>query len=288
MAVLSRRYARANPHAFQTVPDKDQGDLGMEAFSHDGAAYQCYVAEEPLSVTKLYEKQRDKMSTDLNKLLVKKDDVANLLGSSKLKKYVFLVPRFDSKKLVLHANNKVNDVLSWNLPFIHSEFRIVIETLDNYQTESREINELPLPLISVEPLGPEETQVWSGGNMTLFDTAKSKISAVTDSPTIATAIVETLLKQYLEGENALQRLKEVAPDNYQNVLSARSNKESLLVIEHPPSSLSSPTSLPAIMDELSANFSRENPNFNKTLSDRLAWASIGDWLMRCPMDFGAP
>jgi hypothetical protein len=287
MALLTKRYAKADPHAFQTVPDKDQGDLGMEAFSHDGAAYQCYAALEPLSVGQLYEKQRDKLSTDLAKLLNKKDDVAGLLGSGHIRKYVFLVPRFDSKRLVFHANKKVTDVLSWNLPFIHPEFRIVIETLDNYQTESRDINELPLPLVSMEPVGVEESQVWTDGNKTLLETAIDKLSAVTDSPAAADAIFASLLKQYLEGENALQRLRVVAPDSYQNVLNARSDKESLLVIEHPPSTLSSPVLLPTIVDELSANFARENPNFSKSLSDKLAWASVSDWLMRCPLDFQA-
>lgn len=288
MALLSRRYAKVNPHAFQTVPDKDQGDLGMEAFSHDGAVYQCYAAEEPLSVAQLYEKQRDKMSTDLSKLLNKKDEVQKLLSRSKIKKYVFIVPRFDSKRLVLHANTKANDVLSWKLPFIHSDFRIVIETLDNYQTESLEINQLPLPLVPLEPLGPEESRVWSDGNKSLLETATSKIAAVADSAATVELIVEALLKQYLEGENALQRLREVAPESYQNVLSARSNKESLLVLEHPPSTLASPVSLSAITDELAANFSRDNPNFNGALADKLAWAAVSDWLMRCPLDFGAP
>src|SRR5262245_25188814 len=52
------------------VPDDDRGDGGLEAFSLDGCAYQCYAPEnEPLSAKLRYEKQRDKMTKDVGKFI---------------------------------------------------------------------------------------------------------------------------------------------------------------------------------------------------------------------------
>ena len=49
ISLLQKRYSAKNTHALQLVPARHQGDLGLEAFSHDGFGYQCYAAEEPLS-----------------------------------------------------------------------------------------------------------------------------------------------------------------------------------------------------------------------------------------------
>ena len=65
MLLLRERYSH---HQFQEMPDKDKGDLGIEAFSLDGCAYQCYAPEQAVTVTERYERQRDKLTKDLGKL----------------------------------------------------------------------------------------------------------------------------------------------------------------------------------------------------------------------------
>ena len=39
---------------FEMVPDGHGGDLGIEGFSRDGCAYQCYAPDEPISVAERY------------------------------------------------------------------------------------------------------------------------------------------------------------------------------------------------------------------------------------------
>ena len=43
---LKRRYG---PGEYVHLPAKHLGDFGIEGFSRDGLAYQCYAAQEPLS-----------------------------------------------------------------------------------------------------------------------------------------------------------------------------------------------------------------------------------------------
>ena len=80
LMLLHKRYA---DHSLQEVPDRHLGDLGIEAFSLDGCAFQCYAALEPLSTQNLYEAQRDKLTGDLNKLEKNKVELKKILGGLK-------------------------------------------------------------------------------------------------------------------------------------------------------------------------------------------------------------
>ena len=65
--LLTQRYG---PAEYQKVPDNMRGDAGIEGFTlNAGHAYQAYGCEEPISAAERYEKQRDKMTRDINKFV---------------------------------------------------------------------------------------------------------------------------------------------------------------------------------------------------------------------------
>src|SRR5260370_20294099 len=109
---------------YQTVPDKDRGDLGMEGFSRDGCAYQCYAAEPGLTTTQLYQRQRDKMTVDLGKLMVNDVAICDLLGDIRIRRWVFLVPVFDSRELVRHAASKANELRTQSPDCLDHDFAV--------------------------------------------------------------------------------------------------------------------------------------------------------------------
>jgi len=283
--LLQKRYSVVNPHALQLVPDAHSGDLGLEAFSHDGHAYQCYAAQEPLSTKDRFKKQRDKLTRDLNKLKNKSSDVQALLGQVVIEKYVFLVHRHDSKNLITHANTKAKEVASWGLPFISQDFYIVVETLDNYAVEQQSLHVVPVPLIEASPVEEESAAAWAEENASLMDTASAKLERIISSVPTRELVLSSLLTQYLEGDNSLEKLKATSPDAYQAVLRSRSHKESLLILEHPPTESNVHTDLSKIADELAANLATD-ANLDRSIAEKLAWAAVADWLMRCPLDFG--
>lgn len=246
ISLLQKRYSAKNTHALQLVPARHQGDLGLEAFSHDGFGYQCYAAEEPLSTAELYEKQRDKLTTDLAKLRDRSAEVSALLGPVVIQKYVFLVHRHDSRHLISHGHAKAKDVLSWKLPFIHDSFSIVIETDDDYAIERKEIHAIPAPLIQRVELSAEEQKQWELSNETLRQTALRKLARITASVETRNVVLQALTNQYLRGENTLDRLRTIAPEVHRGILSARAHKESLLVLEHPPNKNNSQETLATI------------------------------------------
>src|SRR4051794_37169387 len=88
---------RFSPWSYQPIPDRVDGDYGLEGFSSDGVAFQCYAAEEPLSVEMLTEKQRDKITRDINKLCDNHQLLAGILGGVRIHTWVLMVPRYDDK-----------------------------------------------------------------------------------------------------------------------------------------------------------------------------------------------
>lgn len=288
LSLLKKRYAASSPHSLQVVPDAHIGDLGLEAFSYDGYAYQCYAAQEPLSLKERYEKQRDKLTTDLGKLRDKSADVHLLLGSVVIHRYVFLVHRHDSRFLISHAQMKSSDVLSWGLSFIAPKFCIVVETDDDYKSEREQLFAIPRPLIEPDPLAPDAVTEWVGENPGLRETAAAKLLRITASPGTVEEVIDALMNQFLLGENAMSHLKASVPDGYASVLQTKSQKESLLVLQHPPDQVGSSTQLTSIANELASELRSAYPLLDEGLSRTLAWSTVAEWLMRCPLNFGSP
>ena len=286
VSLLQKRYAIRSPHSLQLVPAKDRGDLGLEAFSHEGYGYQCYAAEEPLATGQLYEKQRDKLTTDLGKLEAKSGDIHKMLGPVVIHRYVFMVHRHDSRQLITHAQTKAAELVELGLPFISRDFRIVIETASDYVAERAELHAIPKPLITVPDVEAAETAAWMSENPGLLTVAGKKLAKIIDSPGTRDAVLETLLDQYLEGENALEKLRTFAPEGHQAVLIAKAQREKLLILKYPSASLKTQGAMVDIASAVQTAFVAANPLLDAHLAETLAWASIADWLMRCPLDFG--
>lgn len=283
--LLQKRYAHQNSHSLQLVPDRHQGDLGMEAFSHDGHAYQCYAAEEPLSVRDCYEKQRDKLTADLGKLRDRQSEVGELLGRVVLHRYVFMVHRHDSRKLISHAHSKVSDVLGWRLPFIADRFSIIIETDEDYANERKDVHKVPAEIIERPELTVDDREAWTKANGDLRSTALEKLERVTSSASRRESVVTALTSQYLQGENALERLKAVVPETHKGILAAKAHREDLLVLEHPPELNKTQAKLAQIAQDFAASLRSDFPTLPMKLAETLAWSTVADWLMRCPLDF---
>ncbi|WP_147233290.1 MULTISPECIES: hypothetical protein [Brevibacterium] len=269
------------------MPDRNQGDLGIEAFSLDGVAYQCYAAEEPLTAQARYVKQRDKLTTDLGKLRSNKRDMSKLLGNVELHRYVFLVHRHDSRQLISHASAKSSEVVGWELPFVHPGFQIVIETDDDYAAEREALHAIPAPLVEPPEVTEDDRWTWSEGNSDLRNTAYAKLEKIGTSPGTIDSAIESLTKQYLKGENTLERLRTASPEVHRGVIAARAQREDLLALEYPPGFNDTQGKLVEISREFAKALRTDFPMLSDSTAGMLAWSAVADWLMRCPLDFEA-
>lgn len=286
--LLQKRYAAQNAHSLQIVPDRDRGDLGMEAYSLDGCAFQCYAAQDPLSTKQRYEKQRDKLTEDLGKLRKYQDQVAALLGSVKIHRYVFMVHLHDSKDLITHGHNAARKVLTWGLPFIDPAFDVIIETEADYAAERKAIHAIPTPLVQTEQVNSGEQDAWAQANTNLQDTARGKLAVVVPSASARDLMVEKLTLKYLEGENALDRLRTIQPQTHSRLLAMKADKEDLLVLEYAGATATHQQGLLAVIaDQFSEYLLGHELGITREVAETLAWAAVADWLMRCPLDFEA-
>lgn len=284
LILLHKRYA---DHTLQEVPDRHRGDLGIEAYSLDGCAFQCYAALEPLSTNDLYESQRDKLTADLAKLKKNKMELGKILRDLKIGRYVFMVHRNDSRLLLEHAGNKIEEVLSWSLPFIASDFRILVVTDDDYPIERETVVAVPKPLVLREIVTDDHKRAWVGDHPSLLDDAERKLRAVGLEGEGLRLALDTLAIEYLEGENALLALRERYPDYWELAQACKSRKERRLPLEYPASENVSSRVVSAAADALSDELTRAAPSISGDIADTIAWGAVADWLMRCPLDFEA-
>lgn len=282
LSLLRVRYAN---HQLVEIPDRHGGDLGIEAFTHDGVAFQCYAAQEPLSVKDLWEHQRDKLTTDLGKLKKNRVDFVQILGLTKISTYVFMVHRHESRQLVAHAQKKAAEVRGWGLPFIDPNFSITVETDEAYNKERDAVCAIPQQLINLEEVDESHKDDWRTNNLALFHDARRKLKNLNSTGTALESQLNALLDQYLRSENGLESLRARFPENWNRVSKVKSSKENILVLEYAHDRNPGFANIKAIAQELTAEIIRNVPTVDEDLARTFAWGAVADWLFRCPLDF---
>ena len=73
----------------QTVPDTVQGDAGIEFYSLDGCAYQCYAPQSASDTAKAASAMKQKAKRDLGKLKIYELQLTGILGSVRISRRIF-------------------------------------------------------------------------------------------------------------------------------------------------------------------------------------------------------
>lgn len=285
--LLKRHYPMGQ---YQEVPDTDKGDLGLEGFSRDGCVYQCYAAQEPKTTNQLYSDQRDKITTDIGKFINNRNKLQNLFSTFKISRWIFMVPRFESAQLILHASKKAEEVIAAKLPYVDENFAIVVEN-DNYfaveiETLARSrILQINLPSTT---LCPTDVSRWAGQteNTSLVDHLERKTEKL---PQLGTAqrrsdFKEETIKLFLQGQIALSALYSRYPDIYEDIQNCKAARENLLTISTLVSTGNPSEQLVDAISRYKTDLA-QIPGISNQIIDILAFEAISDWLMRCPLDF---
>jgi hypothetical protein len=276
---------RYSNHDLVEVPDRHNGDLGLEAFTHTGVAFQCYAAEEPLKTNDLYINQRDKLSEDLGKLQKNRARLSALFNGVSVHRYVFLVPRHDSKELVIHAQRKAAQVREWELPFIRDDFAITVETDDHYAQERNAMLAVHEHLVPLSPVTEASRTSWEDENLDLLGDARGKLASLGLHGAGLDRYLDQLSNQFLLGENGLSALRSKYPGSWQAVSSLKSDKEEMLSLEYPPGSTTTGSEVNLIVKALTEEIRQEVSSISPKLARTFAWSMVADWILRCPLDF---
>lgn len=276
------------PTDYQKVPDKDRGDAGLEGFCpSEGTVYQAYGCEEPISVAERYKKQRDKMTVDVSKFIQNRSTLGKLFGTLQIRRWVLLVPCFDSKELVAHAAVKTAEVMAANLPYVAEDFRIVVCQEDDFVVERDRLLNAGASYIEIliEVATPEKLISWSATNDALLETLERKLSKLPklQNASERAAFKLKVLGWYIEGQSVLEGLRKY-PQVYERVIRSKAHREDYLAMAAVGGSASHELLTQAVTD-LRDTLQQEAKELHQFSADKLAYEAVADWLLRCPLDF---
>lgn len=129
---------RFQDNGYHRVPPAYKGDYGIEGYTHNGIVYQCYYPEKEYTDDQLFNKQRDKMTQDINKL-VNNGKGLKKVGITKIKEWHFVIPEYRDKRILEHRTVKKKFVLEQKkkngLDYIDDDFNILIKTEEDFYKE---------------------------------------------------------------------------------------------------------------------------------------------------------
>jgi hypothetical protein len=281
IAALRRRYPGARLTVIKALVG---GDGGLEAFSHDGVGYQCYADRDSQTLRHRTDKQKDKINRDTLKLKRNKDVLVVRLGGMVLDRWVLLVPEFHAAELVDHGNERAHVIKSWNLPFIGSDFRIVVQDEQEYAGELRALMAEGLAKLSLSTAPPSEEEVsaLSTERPRLVEVLDAKLSVLPPDQGIAPAEVrDRLLKAYLLKGKLMSELEDW-PQTLEAIEAIRRAKEEAVAMESDFSPYTSER-IPALMGEYAAELAQQVPSLTGAQAQHLSHGTVAEWLMRCPL-----
>jgi len=287
---------------FKSVPADSCGDYGLDGFDSTGEVFQCYCPEKEYTDKELYEHQRIKVTTDVQKLKTYSDKLRTILNGVKIKKWNFTTPLIKSKELILHCNEKENLVKSWGLDFIDDSFQIGLKDYEYF------LPEIPFVLsannfirpdsakgVDFEIIEPTEDEILAyktkyndnefvnnalRKNKKLFpengEDFSDRVIKMTDSNIESSIIGETIMKHWSDAyDKQYERFIRVIKS-----LERKIQKESLFPVED------NLQKLKEIKSEVKATLDKEFPYFlsegNKV---ELTESLVADWILKCSLDF---
>jgi hypothetical protein len=276
---------------FVEIPDTVNGDCGLEGFTRCGKAFQCYAAEEPLATPELTRKQKAKISSDIPKLNVYKATLTAILGPTLLERWVFVVPRWEDKALLAHAEAKLAELRALQLSFISPSIVPAICTIEDFAIERQQLVRAGHDSlrINTELVGDSDVTDWAGANDSLVNQLYGKVLKIRagDAGT-SRRLRDEFIRHYLDGQNALAKLQTDFPEIYEAVDRIKKDKEHFLATESLTTSALPPEHLRETLRSLESEIDAQLQGLDRFTIKQLVQEAIADWLLRCPLDFPNP
>jgi hypothetical protein len=286
--LLKRKYR--TPGTYQHVPADTNGDHGIEGYAIDGTAYQCYSAQNWIDSKSLYEKQRNKMTEDINKFITNETELVKLLGSVRIKIWNFMVPYYSNKDIIKHAKIKEALVRASKLAHADKDFTVSVITEDDFSVERQELASAGLSSfqVSVSKVPQETLDKWlqNANNVSLVSNLNYKAAQIigSDSGPKLTKFRLGVVRNYINGDIVLKRLEHELPDTFNQVQALKDQKESDLDTETTTLKLVPSDMFHETLKSYQAQLSK-TPGLAENATRAIANEAVADWLLRCPLEF---
>ncbi|NUR33997.1 MAG: hypothetical protein HOQ30_08300 [Gemmatimonadaceae bacterium] len=272
------------------VPARHKGDLGIDFICRaERAVFQCYAVEEPCDVADRARKQQSKSTSDLKKLCANSPNLQRLLGEMKVTRWILTVPLHDSVNVNAHLAEKSAEVRARGLAYIAPDFEADIQDLSAFDNGSvqRRLLQRSVLVVPADRVRSSEIADWLGASEDLVANLRRKLQKRVDlaGPEDLGRALEQAVGLFLERENALDSLRSLAPQLYEDVQTVFARRSRALALTGPPD-VGTPAGV--LRDEVEAmtrELIDEIPNLSKDSAEKLALGTIVEWLLRCPLDF---
>lgn len=276
------------PGTFEDVPADHHGDFGIEGFSRDGIAYQCYSPKGRLKTKDLYENQRKKITEDINKFIQNRVELAKLFKGLKIKSWWLVVPDHKSGKLVQHASEKAALVRSKNLPYVTDDFNIHIATGEEFEIERQAAIRKGVEALQIEDTEVAQSEIadWADQNDDLVQTLDRKIRAFSGetSPRKIEKLRNDWIESFIAAENALKKIQTSYPEIWEDFRALKKNKEKQLFVKYSTHAAAHEV-LTETIGELRVEIENRVPNLPSDRAQELSLGTVAEWLHQCPLDF---
>ena len=288
------RYQAEN---YQHIPANSGGDAGIEGFTKSGVVHQCYCPERHYSDNELYDHQKNKLTTDINKLK-KNSKRLKELGVPIIHEWHFNIPEYRDSRILKHAQKKQEEILaakhndSKTYEHIADDFTIVIKTPNDFKTEISRIIRNPITDYRLN-LAFEHTRNfdWSKCDSEKVENITRKIRAIMNAPNCDKQINEIIgvyIDYYNSGLVNMHKLQTEFPLIYRDLYRLKETYENevkiktLMNIDHSMNR----SIFESILDEFENKLEKEfSTIFNTASISELKQDMIAGWLADCSMEF---
>jgi hypothetical protein len=270
-----------------------QGDLGIEGFTRNGILFQCYCPDEEYSPDVLYDKQRDKITEDLGKLVKKEKELLSYLKSIKIRRWIFVTPGYKKKDIVRHCQEKAEEYRLKNLSYFEADFDVLIYDIDffseeipivlNYRNRKLEIHPDNEPT-AVEVSDWKSTQIFLVDNAIKKHGQRLPQTAANRDNKINT-LSQTTIGNFLNGNSIIKIMSEKFPVDYEKFVRVVAQFEGQVESMCITNTSDNNTLYKEIGDRLRANLKEAFSYIDQLTIDRLTEQVLADWILRCPISF---
>lgn len=289
------RYQNDN---YTAIPAVQGGDAGIEGFTKSGIVHQCYCPERTYSDNELYTHQRDKLSTDIEKLM-KNADKLRALGVPPVVEWHFNIPEYKDSRIIVHAETKRQDVLKAKsdkpagFKHIAENFKIIIKTADDFTPEISRIIRTNLTDMRLNlAVQHSETPDWSKCDSQKVENIRRKIKAVMhiddDADDFVNTIVSIYIDCYISGMETMNRLRVVFPEIYEGIYQLEQSYKrevSIKTLMNTDKAMNK-TLFDSILNEFQSKLERDfSQRFTEASIGELKQDMVASWLADCSMEF---
>jgi len=283
---------------YQYIPAASGGDAGIEGFTLTGVVHQCYCPEREYSDDDLYAHQRDKLTTDIDKLM-KNAKRLTQLGVPPVREWHLDIPEYRDSRIIAHAHTKQIEVLQAkkdspsDYEHIADGFEIIIKIANDFTPEISRIIRTNLTDLKLNcAVMHSDSPDWAMCDSEKVDNIRRKIKAVMhvndDSDVALNSVIGAYVNCYMSGIEIMYKLRIDFPEVYDGLFQLEQSYKrevTMRTLMNTDQSLNR-TLFQSILDEF-------QQKLEKDFSRLFTIASIGElkqdlvasWLADCSMEF---